>query len=30
MKNISQLIQNEFELETFPKLHGLNNLDIQK
>ncbi|NEU79649.1 hypothetical protein [Nostoc sp. UIC 10630] len=30
MKNISQLIQNEFELENFPKLSGLNNLDIQK
>ncbi len=25
MKNISQLIQNEFELENFPKLRGLND-----
>ncbi|MBD2527008.1 hypothetical protein [Nostoc sp. FACHB-133] len=30
INNISQLIKNEFELENFPKLSGLNNLDIQK
>ncbi|MFN6539487.1 MAG: hypothetical protein RM021_024470 [Nostoc sp. EkiNYC01] len=30
MKNISHLIKHEFELESFPKLRGLNNLDIQK
>ncbi len=30
INNISQLIKNEFELENFPKLSGLNNLDIHK
>ncbi|MHC0064962.1 hypothetical protein ACWATR_19015 [Nostoc sp. UIC 10890] len=30
INNISQLIKKEFELESFPKLRGLKNLDIQK
>jgi hypothetical protein len=30
INNISHLIKKEFELESFPKLRGLKNLDIQK